>query len=36
MTELEDIFKTEKFKSLNWKQRMWIRVKVAIIGTLTI
>lgn len=36
MTELEDIFKTEEFKSLNWKQKLWIRIKVAVIGTLTV
>ena len=36
MNELEDIFKTEEFKSLNWKQKLWIRIKVAIIGTLTV
>lgn len=34
MKELEDIFDTKEFKSLNWKQRLWIRFKVAIIGTL--
>jgi len=36
MNELEDIFNTEEFKLLPWKQRLWIRIKVAIIGTLTI
>lgn len=34
--ELEDIFLTKEFKALNWKQRLWIRIKVAIIGILTI
>lgn len=33
--ELEDIFNTKEFKSLSWRQRMWIRIKVAIIGTLS-
>lgn len=32
MAMLEDIFKTEEFKSLNWKQRLWIRIKVAFFG----
>lgn len=32
--ELEDIFKTKEFKALSWKQKLWIRIKVAIIGTL--
>ena len=27
--ELEDIFKTEAFKSLSWKHRVWLRIKVA-------
>jgi len=34
--ELEDIFLTKEFKALPWKKRLWIRIKVAIIGTLTI
>jgi len=34
MNELEDIFKTEEFKSLPFWNRVWIRIKVAIIGTL--
>ena len=29
MEELEDIFRTDEFKSLPWKQRFWIRLKVA-------
>jgi len=33
--ELEDIFLTKEFKALSWKQRLWIRIKVAIIGTLS-
>jgi hypothetical protein len=36
MNELEDIFNTKEFKSLKWSQRLWIRIKIAIIGTLTI
>ena len=32
MNELEDIFKTNEFKALPWKQRFWVRVKVAIAG----
>lgn len=36
MNELEDIFQTEEFKSLNWKKRLWVRIKVAIIGILTV
>jgi len=36
MNELEDIFTTKEFKSLPWKQRLLIRIKVAIIGTLSI
>jgi len=34
MKELEDIFDTKEFKSLPWKQRVWIRFKVALVGTL--
>ena len=33
--ELEDIFLTKEFKALNWKQRLWIRIKVAVIATLS-
>jgi hypothetical protein len=33
--ELEDIFKTKEFKALPWKQRFWIRIKVAIAGFLS-
>ena len=33
--ELEDIFLTKEFKSLSWRQRLWVRIKVAIIGTLS-
>ncbi len=32
--ELEDMFNTEEFKSLSWKSRVWIRIKVAFIQTL--
>ena len=35
MEELEDIYKTKEFKSLSWRQRMWIRLKVAFIQTLS-
>jgi hypothetical protein len=35
MEELEDIFKTNEFKALPWKQRFWVRVKVAIAGFLS-
>ena len=34
MKELEDIFDTKEFKSLSWGQRLWIRLKVALIQTL--
>ena len=34
MEELEDVFKTEEFKSLPWFKKIWIRVKVAIIQTI--
>ena len=34
MEELEDMFKTEEFKSLNWFKRFWIRAKVAFIQTI--
>jgi hypothetical protein len=33
--ELEDIFKTEEFKSLSKLQRIWIRIKVAFIQTIS-
>jgi hypothetical protein len=36
MEELEDIYKTEEFKSLSWRQRLWIRIKVAFIQTITL
>ncbi len=36
MEELKDIYKTEEFKSLSWKQRLWIRIKVAFIQTITL
>lgn len=36
MKELEDIYKTEEFKSLSWKQRLWIRIKVTFIQTITL
>ena len=32
MEELEDIFKTKQFQELPWKQRLWIRIKVAFFG----
>lgn len=36
MKELEDIFDTKEFKSLSWGQRLWIRLKVAFIQTITL
>ena len=33
MKELEDIFDTKEFKSLSWKKRFIIRLKVALIQT---
>lgn len=36
VNELEDIFHTKEFKALSWKQKLWIRIKIAIIGTFTI
>ena len=36
MKELEDIYKTEEFKLLSWKQRLWIRIKVAFIQIITL
>ena len=35
MKELEDIFNTTEFKALPWKQRFWIRIKIAIVGFLS-
>ena len=35
MKELEDIFQTEEFKMLPWHKRVYIRIQVAIINTLT-
>ena len=32
MQDLEDIFKTEEFKSLSWGKRIRIRIYVALIG----
>lgn len=32
MNQLEDIFETKEFKELPWKQRLWIRIKVAFFG----
>jgi len=29
---LEDIFKTKEFKQLNWRKRLLVRIKVALIG----
>ena len=34
--ELEDIFKTEEFKTLSFWKRVWIRIKVVFIYTITI
>ncbi len=31
--ELEDIFNTKEFKSLSWRKRLVIRLKVALIQT---
>lgn len=31
MKELEDIFSTPEFKSLSWRKRMIIRLKIALI-----
>lgn len=33
MKELEDIFDTKEFKSLPWKKRFIVRLKVALIQT---
>ncbi len=33
--ELEDIFLTEEFKSLSFSKRLWVRIKVAFIATIT-
>jgi len=35
MEELEDIFRTKEFKSLPFWNRVWIRVKIAFIQTLS-
>jgi len=35
ISELEDIFKLEEFKSLSKWQRIWIRVKIAFIQTIS-
>lgn len=35
MKELEDIFYTEEFKKLSWRERVWIRIKVAFIQTIS-
>ena len=35
MKELEDIFRTDEFKSLSWGQRFWIRLKVAFIQSIS-
>ncbi len=34
--ELEDIFRTEEFKSLPMMQRLWIRIKIAFIQTISL
>jgi hypothetical protein len=36
MKELEDIYKTKEFKLLSWIQRLWIRIKIAFIQTITL
>jgi hypothetical protein len=33
MKELEDIFQTDEFKSLPWKKRFLIRLRIALIQT---
>jgi len=33
--ELEDLFLTEEFKSLPWSKRLWVRIRVAFIATIT-
>jgi len=35
MKELEDIFNTNEFKSLPFWNRVWIRIKVAFIQTIS-
>jgi len=35
MKELEDIFKTKEFKELPFMKRVWIRIKIALIQTLS-
>jgi len=35
MEELEDIFRTKEFKYLPFWNRVWIRVKIAFIQTLS-
>lgn len=35
MKQLEDIYKTSEFKMLPWYKRVYIRIQVAIINTLT-
>jgi len=35
MKELEDIFTTEEFKSLPYWNKIWIRIKIALIQTLS-
>jgi len=34
--ELEDIFLTDEFKSLPMMQRLWIRIKIALIQTISL
>jgi hypothetical protein len=34
--ELEDIFLTKEFKSLPIMQRLWIRIKIALIQTISL
>jgi len=34
--ELEDIFRTEEFKSVPVMQRLWIRIKIALIQTISL
>ncbi len=34
--ELEDLFKTEEFKLLSPMQKLWVRIKVAFIQTISL
>jgi hypothetical protein len=35
MKELEDIFLTKEFKSLKFRERVWIRFKIAFFQTIS-